>query len=353
MAELRKPKETPILETERLFLRKFRMEDAEAVFSYASNEDTARYVSWDAHRTLEDTRRFLQWELDRYQAGQISEWAVMEKADGRIIGSIGVVEYQELHRSCEIGYVLGREYWGLGIAAEALERVLGYLFEESDVNRIHAVCCEENHASARVLEKCGFLYEGLQRQSIRMKGRFWNMRMYALLREDWEVSHPATNQLQDKVLIEEATQEDLPLILMLQREAYATEAEIYGYAIAPMTQTLEDIQSSFSEQVFLKAVLNGVLVGSIRARIAEGSCFIGRLIVAPIYQHQGIGRRLLSTMEALHPNLRYELFTGHLSQRNLALYEKMGYIPFKTVRIGDRESLVYLEKRSASPASPQ
>ena len=347
MGTLRKPKETPILETERLFLRKFRMEDAEAVFAYASNEDTARFVSWEAHRTLDDTRRFLQWELDRYQAGQTSEWAVMEKADGRIIGSIGVVDYQEQHRSCEIGYALGREYWGQGIVAEALERVLRYLFEECDMNRIHAVCCEENLASARVLEKCGFACEGLQRQSVRMKGRFWNMRMYGLLREEWMAGHPPTEQVQDKVLIEEVAPGDLPAILMLQREAYASEAEIYGYAIAPMTQTLEDIQASFSGLAFLKAVLNGSIVGSIRARIAENTCFIGRLIVAPAYQHQGIGRRLLSTMEALHPGLRFELFTGHLSQRNLAMYEKMGYVPFKTVRIGDRESLVYLEKPPA------
>lgn len=345
-------RETPILETERLFLRKFRMEDAESVYAYASDEDTARYVSWDAHRTIEDSRRFLSWVLDTYRAGKAGDWAIMEKAGGRIIGSIGVVNQQDVNRCCEIGYVLGREYWGRGLAAEALTRVLHFLFEETVVNRVHAICCQENTASARVLEKCGFSYEGLQRQLVRMKGRYWDMRMYAMLREEWEAAHAPSEDLQDKLLIEEAQLEDLPAILALQKAAYTSEAEIYGYGIAPMTQSLEDIQASFQELLFLKAVRNGELVGSIRARLAEGTCFIGRLVVSPSHQHQGIGRRLLGTMEALHPGMRFELFTGHLSKRNIALYEKMGYAPFKTVRIGDRESLVYLEKVDAAAIRP-
>lgn len=341
--------DTPILETERLFLRRFRMEDAEAVFAYASDEDTARYVSWDAHRTLEDSRQFLSWVESQYQAGKAADWALMDKQSGRIIGSMGIVSQHEENRACEIGYVIGREHWGQGLIAEALTRVLRYLFEETTVNRVQAICCQENHASARVLEKTGFAFEGLLRQFVRMKKRYWDMRMYAMLRETWEKAHPTSHDLRDKVLIEEARREDLPDILMLQRAAYASEAELYGYAIAPMTQTLEDIEASFHEHVFLKAVLNDAIVGSIRARIAEGSCFIGRLIVDPKFQHQGIGRRLLSTMEALYPGLRFELFTGHLSKRNLDMYEKMGYTPFKTVRIGDRESLVYLEKQPRRP----
>ena len=342
-------RETPILETERLFLRKFRMEDAEAVFAYASNEDTARFVSWDAHQTLEDSRRFLSWMEGQYKEGKTADWAIMDKASSRIIGSLGIVSQDEQNRSCEIGYVIGREYWGHGLVAEALSRVQRFLFEETTVNRVQAICCQENTASARVLEKCGFQCEGVLRQYVRMKETFWDMRMYALLRTEWAKAHPELRDIRDKVLVEEARLEDLPDILTLQRAAYASEAELYGYAIAPMTQTLEDIQTSFGEQVFLKAVLNGGIVGSIRARIAEGTCFIGRLIVEPCYQHQGIGRRLLSTMEALHPGLRFELFTGHMSKRNLDMYERMGYAPFKTVRIGDRESLVYLEKQPTRP----
>lgn len=344
MDAARKLNDTPILETERLFLRKFRMEDAADVFAYCSDPETARYVTWEAHRTEADSRRFLEWVLGRYQAGEAGDWAIMDRKTGHIIGSMGIVEVDAAHRCCEIGYVIGRMHWGQGYTAEALGRLVRFLFEECGMNRIQAKCCKENHGSARVLEKTGFQYEGLLRERMHMKNRFWDLMIYSLLEREWRAIHVPAVEPSDRVLIEEATPDDLPAILDLQKRAYLSEAEIYGYGIAPLTQTLEDIRSSFAGLSFLKAVLNGQLVGSIRARVGEGTCFIGRLIVEPDFQHQGIGRKMLSTMEALHPGMRFELFTGHLSQRNLALYEKMGYKPFKTVRIGDRESLVYLEK---------
>ncbi len=340
-----KLRETPILETQRLFLRKFRMEDAPDVFAYCSDPETARYVTWEAHKTQEDSRRFLDWTLSRYRNGEPSDWAIMEKESGRIIGSMGLVSVEARNLCGEVGYVIGRPYWGKGYTAEALGRVLRFLFEECGMNRIQAMCCEENAASARVLEKTGFQFEGLLHQRMRMKEQFWDLKLYALLRAEWTSRNEPVQDLRDRIQIEEANEADLPEILALQKEAYKSEAALYGFGIAPMTQTLEEIQFTFKELIFLKAVLNGRIVGSIRARVAEGSCFIGRLIVEPELQHQGIGRRMLATMESLHPGLRYELFTGHLSARNIELYEKVGYKPFKTVKVGERESLLYLEKK--------
>lgn len=337
-------KDTPILETERIFLRKFCMEDLADVHSYCSDPKIDRFVTWEAHRTEEDTKKFLNRMLERYKLGEPSDWAIMEKSSGRIIGSIGLIMVDEANASCTIGFALGTAYWNKGYMSEVLGRVVRYLFEECGVNRIQACCCEENVASAHVLEKNGFRFEGLQYEAVRMKERFWNLKMYSLLFSWWENANEPSSEIRDKVIIEEVTEEDLTDVLALQKIAYQSEAAIYGYGIAPLTQTLEDIKASMKELVFLKAVLNGVLVGSIRARIGEGTCFIGRLIVAPEYQHQGIGRRLLNTMEALHSGKRFELFTGHLSTRNIEMYKRLGYSPFKTVRIGDRESLVYLEK---------
>jgi ribosomal-protein-alanine N-acetyltransferase len=340
-----KMRETPILETDRLFLRKFRLDDVQDVFEYCREPETARFVTWDAHKTPEDTLRFLQWATDRYKTGEPGDWAIMDKATGHIIGSIGLVNTEQGNRCCEVGYVIGRDHWGKGFTTEALQRLVRFLFEECGFNRVQAMCCEENAGSSRVLEKGGFRYEGLLMQRMRMKERFWNLKLYALLLEEWRMLHEPTRILRDKVLIEEVDEADLPDILALQKLAYASEAAIYGSGIAPMTQTLAEMQASAANLLFLKAVLNGKIVGSIRARTGEGTCFIGRLIVVPELQHQGVGRRLLATMEALHPGCRFELFTGHLSQRNLELYEKAGYKPFKTVRVGERESLIYLEKQ--------
>ncbi|RPI52258.1 MAG: GNAT family N-acetyltransferase [Chloroflexi bacterium] len=99
------------------------------------------------------------------------------------------------------------------------------------------------------------------------------------------------------------------------------------------------------------------IVGSVRATVRDDTCFIGRLIVHPEVQDQGIGTRLLAEIEACFPLRsapgcyagvrRYELFTGHRSQKNLHLYDKLGYRPLRTQRLNDRLTLVYLEKTNA------
>jgi len=172
----------------------------------------------------------------------------------------------------------------------------------------------------------------------------WDVNLYAILKEDWQKTHLPGDKEKDKVFIEEADFSDLSEILTIQKKAYRTEADIYGESIAPMVQTIEMMESSFYDYLFLKAVLGNRIIGSIRLRTAEGTCYIGRLIVEPEFQHQGIGRHLLHTAEALYKGMRFELFTGHLSKRNIELYEKEGYKPFKTVKMGDRETLLYLEK---------
>jgi ribosomal protein S18 acetylase RimI-like enzyme len=149
--------------------------------------------------------------------------------------------------------------------------------------------------------------------------------------------------------IEQATVEDAEEILALQKLAYMSEAEIYGvYNIPPLTQTLEEIRGDFERRLFLKVAREGIIVGSVRAHMDEGTCFIGRLIVHPDFQNQGIGTRLLCEIERRFGQAgRYELFTGHRSERNLYLYRKQGYVVFKSERITDALTLVFLEKRGA------
>jgi ribosomal protein S18 acetylase RimI-like enzyme len=148
------------------------------------------------------------------------------------------------------------------------------------------------------------------------------------------------------VRIEQAEIEDAEEILELQRLAYSSEAAIYDdYTIPPLTQTLEDIESDFDRHLFLKAIVDDQIIGSVRGYLEEGSCFIGRLIVHPAYQNQGIGSRLMEEIENRFGEAkRFELFTGHKSRRNIYLYGKLGYEAFRTVRVNDDLKLVYLEK---------
>ena len=85
-------------------------------------------------------------------------------------------------------------------------------------------------------------------------------------------------------------------------------------------------------------------MGSVRALEKDGSCYIGRLIVHPDYQNKGIGKKLMKAVEKCFEGVRLELFTGHLSEKNLAFYEKLGYKRFREDRINDALRFVYLEK---------
>lgn len=98
--------------------------------------------------------------------------------------------------------------------------------------------------------------------------------------------------------VERATVDDAEEILSLQKLAYQSEAEIYDdFTIPPLTQTLEEIKRDFESQIFLKAVTDGRIMGSVRGFVREGTCYIGRLIVHPDFQNQGIGTQLMDRIE--------------------------------------------------------
>ena len=143
---------------------------------------------------------------------------------------------------------------------------------------------------------------------------------------------------------------DAEEILSLQKLAYRSEAEIYNdFNIPPLLQTLEEIKKDFENQFFLKAIGEGKIIGSVRAFEKEGTCFVGRLIVHPDFQNRGIGTKLMNEIEKMfHTSERVELFTGDKSERNLYLYQKLGYKIFKTARMTDRTTIVFLEKQMKS-----
>ena len=151
------------------------------------------------------------------------------------------------------------------------------------------------------------------------------------------------------MITETATIEDARDILELQRLAYQSEAEIYGdYAIPPLTQTLEGMEDDIGRQLCLKTTLEGRIVGSVRGVRNGGTCEIGRLIVHPGFQGRGIGTHLMHEVERAFTDVeRFELFTGHQSERNIRLYRNLGYAVFKTVEVSENLQLVFMEKKAA------
>jgi ribosomal protein S18 acetylase RimI-like enzyme len=149
------------------------------------------------------------------------------------------------------------------------------------------------------------------------------------------------------MLITRATPPDAAEILDLQRLAYQSEAAIYDdFTIPPLVETVEDLRSHFGTMVFLKAVEDAGIVGSVRAYQEGPACCVQRLVVHPDYRRRGIGGHLLTRIEAEFPSAgRFELFTGHRSVNNVRLYERLGYRIFKTEPVHDRLTLVFLAKQ--------
>ncbi len=148
------------------------------------------------------------------------------------------------------------------------------------------------------------------------------------------------------MIIELAVMEDAQEILNLQKLAYQSEAVIYhDYSIPPLTQTLEQTRDDFAKQTVLKATSEGQVIGSVRGYLSQGTCYIGKLIVHPDFQNQGIGSRLMAAIEGHFSQAqRYELFTGQRSERNLYLYQKLGYRVMRTEGTAGKVAMVFLEK---------
>ncbi|WP_269852058.1 GNAT family N-acetyltransferase [Methanosarcina horonobensis] len=142
-----------------------------------------------------------------------------------------------------------------------------------------------------------------------------------------------------------ATLEDAIEILALQKLAYQSEAQIYSdWTIPPLLQTAEEIRNEFGTYTFLKAISGHSIVGSVRTRTTETTCYIGRLIVHPKWQNRD-GTRLMTEVEVMHRDVaRFELFTGSDSIKNLHLYHKLGYQEFRREPLSNKVELVYLEK---------
>ncbi|HMT93454.1 GNAT family N-acetyltransferase [uncultured Thiothrix sp.] len=143
-----------------------------------------------------------------------------------------------------------------------------------------------------------------------------------------------------------AESKDAKEILKLQILAYQSEAKLYNdWSLPALTQTLDSLYQEFEDSVILKAIINNQIVGSVRAKVDNDVCKIGRLIVDPEFQKKGIGTALLKHIEQMHENTTsFELFTGSKSVSNIQLYEKNGYVKSHTKDLSESVSLLFLVK---------
>ena len=178
-------KRIPDLSTERLLLRKIRLNDAPDMFEYSKDPEVTKYLLWDPHPNVEHTRNYIDYLQDRYRDGKYYDWAVILKSSGKMIGTCGFSSILPEHRSAEVGYVLNPAFRGHGIAGEALSAVLDFAFRKMALNRVEAKCVAENASSERVMQKVGMTFEGVARSALLVKGEFRNIKIYSMLRSEY------------------------------------------------------------------------------------------------------------------------------------------------------------------------
>ena len=146
-------------------------------------------------------------------------------------------------------------------------------------------------------------------------------------------------------MILRAVYSDLEEILALQYLAYRSEAALFGdMDIPPLMQTLDELKDEYTDGIILKMVINGAIIGSVRAHEKDGTAYIGKLMVHPGYRRKGYGSALLGEIEGYFPGKRYELFTSTRSEDNIRLYRSMGYEIFDRRPADDELEFVYMEK---------
>lgn len=181
-----RPRSVDLL-TPRLRLREFTPDDVPGVLAYQRDPLYLRYYEGD-DRTMEQVRdlvgQFVAWQADapRFRWQMAVEW----RETGEMIGNVGLRRMGARSPEADLGYELAPAWWGRGIATEAAEAMLRFGFETQRLDRIHAHCVLDNEGSARVLEKIGLRREGILREHEQFKGRWWDVQLFGILREEWE-----------------------------------------------------------------------------------------------------------------------------------------------------------------------
>ena len=175
-------KGTKRLETERLILRPFEASDGPVIFkNWCGDPEVTKYLTWPTHASVDvSIRMAAHWaekskDPDRYQ------WAIVPKALGEPAGSVAVISLREDIRQAEIGYCLGKTWWGNGWTTEAVREVIRYLIREAGFNRVQAFHDTRNPSSGRVMDKAGMTFEGILRDAGLNNQGICDIAMYAIL----------------------------------------------------------------------------------------------------------------------------------------------------------------------------
>jgi len=182
---------TPVvIESTRLIVRPVTAADLPALLAVNGDDEVTRFLPYASWRSLADAQLWFERMSILGARGESCQYVIVERTSGLAIGTCLLFRYEEGSGRAEVGYVLGRQYWRQGLMSEALAALVGSAFTNLELRRLEAEVDPLNLGSRRLLEKTGFMPEGLLRKRWVDKGAAHDTIIYGLLRDEWR---PAGN----------------------------------------------------------------------------------------------------------------------------------------------------------------
>ena len=179
----------PTIDTPRLSLRPIVAKDVDDFYAVYSNAEVMRYWSTPRLANPEAASKLISEIQDGFKRRELLKWGIALRADDTLIGSVTLFHPDFTHRRAEIGYALGRAFWGRGYMQETLRAILNYAFADLNLHRIEADVDPRNAASVRTLERLGFQREGYLRERWQVNGEIQDALFFGLLKPDWEITN--------------------------------------------------------------------------------------------------------------------------------------------------------------------
>lgn len=178
-------KSFPELITSRFILRELEPRDARALYVILSTEEVMRYYGSDPLLAVYEAKNVIAYFKDQFQQGKAIRWAICDRETNELVGTIGFHNWTPQYFRAEIGFEVAPNHWRRGVAHEAASAVIRHGFDEFKFHRISALVAPENEGSNRLVQKLGFTEEGLLHDYAYSHGRFMDLMMYRLLKEEW------------------------------------------------------------------------------------------------------------------------------------------------------------------------
>lgn len=317
-----------MIETERLILRPWEESDADTLFKYASDPDIGPIAGWPPHTSVENSR-----EIIRTVFAAPETYAVVLKETGEPVGSCGIMFSDSLHSAemkqneAEIGYWIGKPYWGQGLIPEAVKALLARGFNDLHLDAAWCGHYDGNTKSKRVIEKCGFKFHHTNKDIVSPLGDRRTEHFYIMTKEDYHAAHITAGT---NITIRQERPGDLPNILDLVKKAFEDVAES-NHQEQYLVERLHDADTFIPELSLVAVNSKGNIVGYIlltKVKIVSAdsttvSLAVAPLAVHPAYQNNRIGGMLIEEAHQMARTMGYgsAVLLGHKDY-----YPHFGYL---------------------------